>query len=224
MNIKIALCVLFGLSTLQCAVPNTEINDLAEDYVRLVLEIGRYDDIYIDAYFGPEEWIPDPIPETSAVEFPSGELLVQAESLLDRIRNIDTTGLNDLNKMRLRNLEWHLNGVKTKIEIEGGKKLSYDEESLAYFGFVEPYKGDEYYQELQIQLDSLLPGNGDISKRYRDYREQFSVKPEDVEMLFKDALKIARDKTLENIDLPENEDFEVEMISDVSWGGYSEYK
>jgi hypothetical protein len=75
MNVKIVLCLLIGLSTLRCGVPNTEINDLAEDYVRLVLEIGRYDDIYIDAYFGPEEWIPDPIPETSAVEFPSGELI-----------------------------------------------------------------------------------------------------------------------------------------------------
>ena len=223
MNIKIFLCALIGLSTLRCGVSNTEINDIAEDYVHLVLEIGRYDQVYIDAYFGPEEWIPEPIPETSAVEFPSRELFDRAESLLTRLHNIDTTGLDDLNKMRLRNLKWHLNGAKAKIEIESGKKLSYDEESLAYFGFIEPYKGDEYYLELLKELDSLLPGKGDIPKRYKDYRERFSVKPEDVETLFMDALRVARDITLENIELPKNEDFEVKFIADATYGGYSEY-
>lgn len=223
MNIKITIFVLIGLSLLQCGVSNTEINGVAEEYVRLALEIGRYDPVYIDAYFGPEELIPEPIPEDSIVEFPSGELLEQAESLLIRLHGIDTTGLSDLDKMRLRNLEWQLKGVKTKIEIEGGKKLSYDEESLAYFGFIESYKGDEYYLELQTELDSLLPGTGDIPKRYDDYRNQFLVKPENVEALFEDALRTAREITLENIELPGNEDFDVEFITDVSYGGYSEY-
>jgi hypothetical protein len=33
----------------------SDVNDIAESYVRLVLEIGLYDDVYVDAYFGPSE-------------------------------------------------------------------------------------------------------------------------------------------------------------------------
>ena len=43
--------------------PSIEI--IAEDYVKLVLEIGQYDNAFVDAYFGPEEWKPtEPKSET----------------------------------------------------------------------------------------------------------------------------------------------------------------
>ena len=29
---------------------------IAEEYVRLVLQVGQYDSAVVDAYFGPEEW------------------------------------------------------------------------------------------------------------------------------------------------------------------------
>ena len=34
------------------------IDIIAEDYVKLVLEIGQYDNAFVDAYFGPEDWKP----------------------------------------------------------------------------------------------------------------------------------------------------------------------
>ena len=33
-------------------------NSIAEEYVKLVLKVGQYDSLYVDAYYGPEEWIP----------------------------------------------------------------------------------------------------------------------------------------------------------------------
>ena len=35
-----------------------EIDDIAESYVKLVLEIGLYEPDYVDTYFGPPEWQP----------------------------------------------------------------------------------------------------------------------------------------------------------------------
>ena len=35
-----------------------KMNDVAEQYVKLVLEIGIYKQDYVDAYYGPEEWKP----------------------------------------------------------------------------------------------------------------------------------------------------------------------
>ena len=37
----------------------SKMNSVAEDYVKLVLEIGKYKNDYVDAYYGPEEWNPD---------------------------------------------------------------------------------------------------------------------------------------------------------------------
>ena len=32
------------------------LNQIAEEYVKLVLSIGLHDDSYVDAYYGPAEW------------------------------------------------------------------------------------------------------------------------------------------------------------------------
>ena len=33
-------------------------NSIAENYVKLVLELGLYDPMVVDAYYGPAEWKP----------------------------------------------------------------------------------------------------------------------------------------------------------------------
>ncbi|MEJ2084366.1 MAG: hypothetical protein P8Y44_01640, partial [Acidobacteriota bacterium] len=35
---------------------STDMNTIAESFVKLVLAVGRYDGDYVDAYFGPDEW------------------------------------------------------------------------------------------------------------------------------------------------------------------------
>ena len=36
-----------------------KMNEVAEQYVKLVLEIGLYKPDYVDAYYGPDEWLPE---------------------------------------------------------------------------------------------------------------------------------------------------------------------
>jgi len=36
-----------------------KMNTIAEDYVKLVLNIGQYDADFVDAYYGPAEWRAD---------------------------------------------------------------------------------------------------------------------------------------------------------------------
>src|SRR5688572_30606371 len=53
-------------------------NNIAEQYVRLILAIGQHDANYVDAYYGPEEWKPaakEPLPEiTTRLRALTGEL------------------------------------------------------------------------------------------------------------------------------------------------------
>ena len=47
---------LSGCGDREVASPEQAMNSAAEAYVKLALAVGRYDDDYIDAYFGPAAW------------------------------------------------------------------------------------------------------------------------------------------------------------------------
>ena len=53
--IPLPLC-LSSCGDLEVAPPEETLNTATEEYVRLALAVGRYDENYIDAYLGPEEW------------------------------------------------------------------------------------------------------------------------------------------------------------------------
>ena len=58
---------------------SASIEVIAEEYVRLVLKVGRYDSAVVDAYFGSEEWKPN---EQKAAVFPQETLVNSANDLL----------------------------------------------------------------------------------------------------------------------------------------------
>ena len=39
---------------------STRMNNVAESYVKLVLQVGQHDPNYVDFYYGPEKWRPTP--------------------------------------------------------------------------------------------------------------------------------------------------------------------
>ena len=69
---------LFALSLMVSCKPKDEnvatsgINDLAQQYVRLALVIGQYDEPFVDAYYGPDTL--KPLTKPSSV-FPKDSLL-----------------------------------------------------------------------------------------------------------------------------------------------------
>ena len=60
-----------------CARKTTNMNDLAERYVKLILGIGHHDPNYVDAYYGPPEWKP--------AKQPLEQLATEASTLTDAI-------------------------------------------------------------------------------------------------------------------------------------------
>ncbi len=55
----IALAVVAGLASMSVMGADV-MSPLAERYVRLVLAVGQHDPDFVDAYYGPPEWKPDP--------------------------------------------------------------------------------------------------------------------------------------------------------------------
>ena len=56
MRLLASLWVVFFAVSAGVAQPRTGLDETAQDYVHLVLEIGAHEKGYVDAYFGPPEW------------------------------------------------------------------------------------------------------------------------------------------------------------------------
>ena len=67
-----------------CAKPPQEepvnLQTISESYTKLALRIGTYDSDFVDAYYGPEDWRPEPQPDSA--ELPYEELKWQTIVLI----------------------------------------------------------------------------------------------------------------------------------------------
>ena len=202
---------------------NESLNSIAEGYVKLVLEVGLYDPYFVDAYYGPEEWKPEPLSEENAV-IPTDELLAKAENLNVQLEKIDKDKFDKDLKLRYTYLLKQLNAVKGRIEFLGGKQFTFDEETEIFYDVTTPDYSLEHFKELIHELDEILPGEGDLTSRLTEFKKDFIIPKDKLEDVFNAAIDEARKRTLKYIDLPENENFELEFVTNKPWGGYNWYK
>ncbi|MEJ2635501.1 MAG: hypothetical protein P8184_09445 [Calditrichia bacterium] len=195
---------------------------IAESYVKLVLKIGLYDADYVDAYYGPKEWKPSE--KEKAAQFPYSALSGECDGLLTRLKNVNQAGFDKTDELRFAFLKKQLLAVKTRIDMLGGKKLSFNAESKGLYDAVAPQHSSEYFDDFLLALDRELPGKGSISERFEQYRNHFIIPQEKLPAVFDAAIKEARRRTLNYIDLPPNENFKVEYVTGKSWGAYNWYK
>ncbi|MGE5498534.1 MAG: hypothetical protein ACM3Q2_10705 [Syntrophothermus sp.] len=196
----------------------------AEAYVKLVLKIGAWDDGYVDAYYGPKEWMPAPVPENEKGKFPYAELSAESARIIKELDGVSTAELKSLEKLRLQYLKTQMRSVNARIEILNGKKMTFDEESEVLYDAVSPVHKEEWFQDKIRQLDSILPGTGDIAARFEKFHNRFIIPAGRLDTVFQAAIKECRRRTKENIELPANENFTVAYVKDKPWGAYNWYK
>jgi len=203
---------------------NINFSQIGESYVRLSLKIGQYNSDYVDAYYGPESLKPKPLAEKENSSFPSDELIWQIHDLQRNLEDLDTSHLTNLEKEHQYFLIKQLIAAKTKVSMMAGNQLKFDDESQLLYDAVAPHHDSIYFDSLLIVLDKLLPGDGSIQKRYLDFTSHFIIPRSRLDTVFKAAIAEARKRTLQHIELPANEDFELEYVTDKSWSGYNWYK
>jgi hypothetical protein len=195
---------------------------LATEYVKLVLNIGQYNPDYVDAYYGPDSL--KPYPETKQVTFPADTLHKQVTQLLSQLDSMDVKNLNARDKSRHHSLYKQLIAVQAEINMLGGKKYSFDEESKLLYDAVAPNYKEEHFQSLLNDLDKSLPGKGSITDRLSNYKKGFIIPKEKLDTVFKAAIAEARKRTLPHVNLPAEENFTVEYVTNKAWSGYNWYK
>lgn len=219
MKKNFAIIFLLILTSCTSNLPPTD--KIAEDYVKLVLEIGQYDNAFVDAYFGPEEWKPKTLKSET---FPVKDFVQRANSLLSQCDALLISNEPSLEKARIKMLKKQLIAVRTKTEMIGGKQYKFDEEAKLLYDAMPPYFSVSYFNDLLEGLDSLLTGEGDLATRYTNYMAEFIIPKEKLDTIFRVAIEESRKITKEHIDLPENENFVLEYVTDKVWSGYNYYQ
>jgi hypothetical protein len=198
-----------------------DVNDVAESYVRLVLEVGLYDADYVDAYFGPAEWKPA---ETDQQDpFPAERLGARAAGLIEQLKAAGRPR-NDLERLRHAYLERQLAAVKAEIDLLAGKKMRFDEESKALYDVVAPAHDEAYFQGILKKLEAALPGDEDLYTRFNSYRIRFTIPRDKLEDILKTAIAEYRRRTAERLPLPTAEGWEMEFVFGKPWGAAVTYQ
>jgi len=201
-----------------------KMNNIAEDYVKLVLNIGQYDADFVDAYYGPEDWRSGLKTDLTFDSTAYKVLSTQTNGLLNELESLGEYKADELETLRFRYLYKQLLACKTKIFMLNGVLLPFDEETKALYDASAPVHNDEFFQSAIAELDKILPGKGDVAKRLNDFKMKFVIPTDKLDDVFNAAIKECRTRTLEHIKLPEQESFKVKYVKDKPWGAYNWYK
>ena len=194
------------------------VQDVADRYMKLVLAIGVHDASYVDAYYGPPKLQEDAAKNKQSL----ASIRADVEKALRDLP--PKRGLKADDALRIEFLGKQLNSMLTRIDMLSGKKFSFDEETSRLYDAVSPHHDRAYYMQLVGEIDKLLPGEGTVSERLKNFRAQFIIPKDKLKPVFDEAIKACKVRSAKYIDLPKNENFVLEFVQDKPWSGYNWYK
>lgn len=219
-----AVALLAGVVSLNAQMPVVDpLRSIAERYVRLVLAVGQHDADYVDAFYGPAEWRQ----QADASKTPLAMIDSQAATVA---ADLAKTGVispikaeAELWGLRRQYLARQLSSMRARISMLQGKKLTFDEESLALYDAVAPVKLESEFHAVLNQLEARLPGDGSLIDRYDAYKQAFVIPKARLDRVFQAAIRACRQK-MSIVDLPFEENFRVQYVTGKSWSGYNWYQ
>jgi hypothetical protein len=193
---------------------------IAEEYVRISLALRPHDPAYVDAYFGPPDWAA----EAEAAGKSLVEVRTAAAALLTELHISGGTDEEDIVKRRRDMLHKRLTSMLVRMDMVEGRYPPFDVESYALFDAVAPRYDAARFAPIVGRIDALLPGAGPLGERLERFRAQFVIPADRLAEVFDVALAECRKRTLAHIELPADESFTIEYVTDQPWSGYNWYK
>jgi hypothetical protein len=198
--------------------PAPTMDDIAKDYVFLVLALGQHDKDYVDAYYGSPEW------RTSAEKSGWGleEIGKRAAALRKALAAVPAGA--DLARLRHEYLDRQLSAMSVRVRMLRGQRLTFDEESRGLYDAEAPVLPESHFATLAAELNRRFPGPGPLVDRYEAFRKRFVIPPDKLSAVFDAAIDECRARTKRHVELPADERFTVEYVTGKSWSAYNWYQ
>jgi hypothetical protein len=197
-----------------------DLNPLAERYVRMSLEIGTHEEGYIDSYYGPAEW------KTAAEAAPRSidELQAVADALKIDLDAAASVARDEMVRRRARTLSAYVASARFRMDMMEGVRVPFVEEAERLFALRPEIAPLESYDAALARIEDVVPGEGPLAARMEAFSAQFVVPRDRAEAVMRAAIDECRRRSAAYIDLPENERFDFEFVTGVSWGAYNYYQ
>ena len=182
------------------------VSALVADYVRLALAFGHYDKNYVDAFTGD----PKLYAAIKANPTPLDEIKSEADQLMGQLIALPEGAADPA---RLHLLKGDVTALQTRIAMSQGERFSFDEETLRLYGAVVPPFTVEQFDEALAVLEAQ--GSG---------AESVVIPADKVKAVMEAAIAECRRRTKLHYDLPEQERFDMEFVTDKPWSAYNWYK
>ena len=194
-------------------------DEIAGQYVELVLATGVHDPDYVDAYYGPAE-------VRAAAErnrLPLVSVRERARALVDTLRGMAPPA-GEIERLRLEYLARQLEALVGRVNMLVGEKMTFDQESRVLYDAVTPPRAEADFKAVIGELDRLLPGDGPLIGRYEAFTGRFVIPRDRLDAVFTAAIAECRRRTLPHVGLPEGETFTVEYVTGKPWSAYNWYQ
>lgn len=193
---------------------------VARDYVALTLEIGEREPGYVDAYYGPAEWLAAAHANPRTVP----QLIQGAAGLTERLEAISTRGAEPAIVQRKKYLLAHVSAAAARLRMLSGEKMSFADEAYALFGVRPELKPLTAFDPVLARIDALLPGPGPLNERVTEFKSHYVIPKDRLQVVMDAAIAECRRRTLQHIRLPADERFTLAFVSDKPWSGYNYYQ
>jgi len=197
-------------------VKQDSMNTIAEQYVRLTLQVGQHDPDYVDAYYGPPEWKPGDKVSLDELASRAAELLQQVTKRAEPADEMD--------RLRHRYLHAQLSAMNARLRMLKGERLTFDDESRALYNATAPVIQESEFEKTLAEMERRFPGSGPLVERYEKWRRAFVVPKDKLDVVFRTAIDACRERTARHLQLPADESFTVEYVTGKSWSGYNWYQ
>ncbi len=212
--------VLFFAIFASAAERRTTLDEAAQDYVRLVLEIGAHEKDFVDAYFGPPEWRI----EAEAHPRNISELKAEADRIQSTLSAMDTSAQQLMEHRRNAWLKANVASARSRLDIIEGVRFRFREEATRLFALTPGLRPLESYDPVLERIEALLPGSGPLAERVEAFRNRYVIPSNRLDAVMGAAIAECRRRTLAHIQLRANEHFKMEFVTRHSWGAYNWYQ
>jgi hypothetical protein len=195
-------------------------DEVAEQYVKLVLAVGQHDADYVDAYYGPPEW------RSAADAGKQGldAIARDADRVVAELAALRPPAGDELLVLRHQYLVKQIEALRARVAMLGGQRFDFDAESAALYDAVAPHHTEAEFGLVLAELGRRLPGEGPLGARYAEFRSEFVIPKDRLAAVFDAAIAGCRERTLKRVALPRDEAFTLEYVTDKSWSGYNWYQ
>ena len=181
------------------------LDDIAERYVRLTLELAQHQPSLVETWLGPDDWRPGPRRPVAEIR----KAIDEVAAALTGTRPAH----DDLERHRY--LDGQMRGLLTAARRLSGESMRLADEARAALG-IDALNTDADTSTIAAareELERRLPGGGPLHERHAAFRVRHALLPERVIPTFREAIKACRERVLRHVALPETERVELTIAT-----------